>query len=220
MPSAQEKTLKNAKAFKVISTSVSPEMHKALRAQVTEEYTMSHLLRDLIQQSHLMRGGPQSQQFSLDLEKSVVSLKEEIAQLRKDMQALSLAAVASTEPDPAQKFQATEESAKTIETVLQSPIRSVHESPDYYFDDLDEFDASKDPDWAWCQNIIQQVAEEDGILESSDQKAREKSEYMSAETEDEPQEEMQKEPAQEKVRARNTLFGRLTAMLGVARKTA
>lgn len=219
MPRAQEKISKNAKAFKVISTSVPPEMHKALTAQVTDEYTMSHLLRDLIQQSHLMRGAIPSPQFSHDLEKSVVSLKEEIAQLRKDMQALSVAAVDATEPEPVQKAKVNEGPAKTMETVLQPPIRSIHESPDY-FDDLDEFDALDDPDWAWCQKIIQEVAEEDGILESSDEKACEKSEYMSAETEDEPLEEMQKEPAQEKVRDGKTLFGRLTAMLGVARKTA
>ncbi len=114
MPRAQEQILKNAKAFKVISTTVPPEMHKALTAQVTDEYTMSRLLRDLIQKSDLMRGSTPSGEYSHDLEKSVVSLKEEIAQLRKDMQALSLAASAPAALAPAQKSKTKEEPTKAI----------------------------------------------------------------------------------------------------------
>lgn len=43
---------------------------------------------------------------------------------------------------------------------------------------------------------------------------------MNAEVEDEPEEEMQEVPAQTKVRDEKTLFRRLTALLGVDRKTA
>jgi hypothetical protein len=176
-------------------------MYKALKKQVTDEYTMSHVLRDLIQKSDLMRPALSSQEHSQDLAKTVGALEEQIAQLRKDLQAMSLAALATT----------TKESVKMLRTyatntVMEPSAKSIPESPD--FDDL-ELDE-------WCQNIIDQVIEEDLPMESADEKA----EYMSVEAEDEPSEEMQKEPGQEKAHIGKTLFGRLTAMLGVARKTA
>lgn len=205
MPRAQKKSLKNAKVLKVISTSVPPEMYKALKKQVTDEYTMSHVLRDLIQKSDLMRVGLLNQQPSHDLAKTVVSLKEEIAQLRQDLQGMSRVALAADDPKPVKMIR-----TYAIDTVLEPPIKSIPESPDLDDLELDE----------WCQNIIEQVIEEDLPMQSSDEKAREKEEYMSVETEDEPNGESQKEPAQEKVSDGKTLFGRLTAMLGVARKTA
>lgn len=208
MPTVQAKTLNNSKPLKVISTSVPAEMYKALKTQVTDEYTMSHVLRDLIQKSDLMRGGSPSQEFSHDLAKTVVSLQEEIAQLRKDMQTMSFAALAAPAKEPAQMIRTY---------AMQPPINSIPPSPDY--DDFVEFD-EHDPDYPWFQNIIQEVIEEDLPMESADEKMGEKLEYMSVETEAEPSEEVQKEPAQEKVRDGKSLFGRLTAMLGVSRKTA
>jgi len=201
MRRAQKKSLKNAKVLKVISTSVPPEMYKALKKQVTEEYTMSHLLRDLIQKSDLMRTGLPNQQSSPDLAKTVVSLQEEISQLRKDMQTMSLAAVAASAKEPVQIIRTY---------AMQPPARSISVSPDYDDLELDE----------WCQNIIEQVIQEDLPMESSDEKAPEKAEYMSAETEVKTSEETKKEPVQEKVRDGKSLFGRLTTMLGVARRTA
>lgn len=203
MPRAQKKILKNAKALKVISTSVPPETYKALKTLVTDEYTMSHVLRDLIQKSDLMRGGLPNHHSSHDLANTVVSLKEEIAQLRKDMQAMSLAALPATSREPAQLIR-----TYAIDTVKEP--QSIPESPD--FDDL-ELDE-------WCQNIIQEVIDEDLPMESSDEKAREQGEYMSAQIEDESLEQVQNEPPQESKRDGKTLLGRLTAMLGVARKTA
>jgi len=210
MPRAQKKILKNAKALKVISTSVPPETYKVLKTLVTDEYTMSHVLRDLIQKSDLMRGRPAN--HSHDLEKSVASLQEEIAQLRKEMQALSLSTLLATEPDTAPKTEqrVAEAKAQATQTALQRPIRTY--APDYDFDDL-ELDE-------WCQNIIQEVIDEDLPMESSDERDREKAEYVSVDTENEPVEEMPKEPVKEKNRHGKSLLGHLTAMLGVARKTA
>jgi hypothetical protein len=202
---------RNAKTWKQVTTTVPPQMLEVLKSRVTEDFTMSHVLRELIAESSLMRYGQLPRpRWCADLIDQVAALKEEVSQLRKDMQATPPAA----EPAPAQLIR-----TYAIDAVLQSPIRSIAPSPDFDdFDYLDQYDDVLDD--PWCQKIIQEVLEEDLPLEASDEKAQEKLEYESVEAEDEPLEERTKEPAQEKARDGKTLFGRLTAMLGGARKTA
>ncbi len=103
----EKEFLKNAQTWKQISTNVPPSMLKVLKSRVTEDFTMSHLLREIIAESALMRYGhlPQpswcvelSQNVSYlreeilaerkmrtDVEKALSELKEEIAELRKEV---------------------------------------------------------------------------------------------------------------------------------------
>ncbi len=103
----EKEHFKNAQTWKQVSTNVPPSMLKLLKSGVTEEFTMSHLLRELIAESALMRYGhlPQpswcveltqnvsylreeilaERQMRADVEKALSELKEEIADLRKEV---------------------------------------------------------------------------------------------------------------------------------------
>ena len=103
----EKEFFKNANTWKQISTNVPPRMLEKLKSQVTEEFTMSHLLRELIAESALMRYGhlPQpswcveltqsvsylreeilaERKMRADVEKVLSELKEEIAELRKEV---------------------------------------------------------------------------------------------------------------------------------------
>lgn len=103
----QEKEyFKNAQTWKQISTNVPPSMLERLKSRVTPDFTMSHLLREIIAESALMRYGhlPQpswcveltqnvsylreeilaERKMRTDVEKALSELKEEIAELRKE----------------------------------------------------------------------------------------------------------------------------------------
>lgn len=103
----EKEYFKNANTWKQISTNVPPRMLEVLKSRVTAERTMSHLLRELIAESALMRYGqlPQpswcveltqtvsylreeilaERQMRTDVEKALTELKEEIAELRKEV---------------------------------------------------------------------------------------------------------------------------------------
>jgi len=104
----QEKEFfKNAQTWKQISTNVPPRMLEVLKSRVTKDFTMSHLLREIIAESALMRYGhlPQpswcveltqnvaylkeeilaERQMRAGVEKALSELKEEIAELRKEV---------------------------------------------------------------------------------------------------------------------------------------
>jgi hypothetical protein len=102
MPAAR---LQNAQTWKQISTNVPLDVYRALRTRVTKERTMSHLLRELITDSQLMKAGnlprpswsveltqhiaalraeiTAEKQVREDLEKALFALRKEIAELRK-----------------------------------------------------------------------------------------------------------------------------------------
>lgn len=103
----EKEYFKNASTWKQISTNVPPKMLEKLKSRVTEDLTMSHLLREIIAESSLMRYGvlPQpswclemTQQFAAlkeeiiferqlrtDVENALLELKVEIAELRKEV---------------------------------------------------------------------------------------------------------------------------------------
>lgn len=83
----EERFFKNAQTWKQVSTNVPPEMLKALKQQVTKEYTMSHVIRDLISESDIMRGGLPQPQWSKSLASELAALRAEVADL-KEMLAL------------------------------------------------------------------------------------------------------------------------------------
>lgn len=90
MPKAEERFFKNAQTWKQISTNVPPEMLKVLKSRVTKERTMSHLLRELIAESALMRYGHLPQpSWCVELTENVAALREEITaerQVRADVE--------------------------------------------------------------------------------------------------------------------------------------
>lgn len=88
MPREQERFFKNAQTWKQISTNVPPEMLKALKKQLSDEYTMSHLLRDLIAESDVMKDGLPQPIWSKELAKSVAAMREEISGLKNELTAL------------------------------------------------------------------------------------------------------------------------------------
>jgi hypothetical protein len=81
---APDRYFKNAKTWKQISTNVPPEMHKALKQRVTRDYTMSQLLRELVAESELMRGGFPQPRWSVELSKELAALRREISELRAE----------------------------------------------------------------------------------------------------------------------------------------
>lgn len=103
----EKEYFKNANTWKQISTNVPPQMLAVLKSRVTAERTMSHLLRELIAESALMRYGqlPQpswcveltqtvgylkeeilaERQMRTDVEKALSELRQEIAELRKEV---------------------------------------------------------------------------------------------------------------------------------------
>lgn len=83
----QKEYFQNARTWKQISTNVPHDMHRALKACVTSEYTMSHLLRDLIFESEIMRGGYPQPKWSVELSKELMELRREIADLRAEQAA-------------------------------------------------------------------------------------------------------------------------------------
>lgn len=103
----EKEYFKNANTWKQISTNVPPRMLEVLKSRVTAKRTMSHLLRELIAESALMRYGqlPQpswcveltqtvsylkeeilaERKMRVDVEKALSELREEIAELRKEV---------------------------------------------------------------------------------------------------------------------------------------
>jgi len=103
----EKEFFKNAQTWKQISTNVPPRMLEKLKSRVTPDFTMSHLLREIIAESALMRYGhlPQpswcveltqnvsylreeilaERQMRVDVEKALSELKQEIAELRKEV---------------------------------------------------------------------------------------------------------------------------------------
>lgn len=72
----------NRNTWKQISTNVPPAMLQALKERVSSEYTMSHLLRDMIAESEVMRGGYPQPKWSMELSRELAGLRAEIAELR------------------------------------------------------------------------------------------------------------------------------------------
>lgn len=81
-PTKTKEYFRNAKTWKQISTNVPPEMLKALQERLTADYTMSHLLRDLIAESEVMRGGYPQPRWSVELSRELSELRREISDLR------------------------------------------------------------------------------------------------------------------------------------------
>lgn len=101
----EKEFFKNANTWKQISTNVPPQLLEVLKSRVTKEFTMSHLLRELIAESSLMRYGQlprprwctelidqvaslreeisTERQTRVDVEKALFELRNEIAELRK-----------------------------------------------------------------------------------------------------------------------------------------
>lgn len=77
---------RNDKTWKQISTNVPAPMYQALKKQVTKERTMSHLLRELIQESEVMRYGTLPKpSWSKELCQDLAALKDEVVALRKEL---------------------------------------------------------------------------------------------------------------------------------------
>ena len=80
----EKEYFKNANTWKQISTNVPPQMLAVLKSRVTAERTMSHLLREIIAESALMRYGQLPQpSWCVELTQTVGYLKEEILAERK-----------------------------------------------------------------------------------------------------------------------------------------
>jgi len=76
----EKEFFKNAQTWKQISTNVPPRMLEVLKSRVTPTFTMSHLLREIIAESALMRYGHLPQpSWCLELTDQVAALREEIA---------------------------------------------------------------------------------------------------------------------------------------------
>lgn len=180
MPRAQERFFKNAQTWKQISTNVPPEMLKALKKQLSDEYTMSHLLRDLIAESDVMKGGLPQPIWSKELTKSVAAMREEIAELRNELAVMS------------------ETRGKELTSAGAQQTNTLQFAPDY------------DDDFACMErqeNTVEQKQETEAkplfrrcyatqaVEESDNQPVKEKPAYW-------------------------PIINRLTAMLGVTRKTA
>ena len=80
-----ERHFKNAQTWRQVSTNVPPAMYKALRGHVTKDLTMSQLLRELIAESEVMRDGLPKPAWAVELARDFAALRNEIAELRKDM---------------------------------------------------------------------------------------------------------------------------------------
>jgi hypothetical protein len=81
MPAAR---LQNAQTWKQVSTNVPHDMYRVLRSRVTKELTMSHLLRELITESELMKAGKLPRpSWSVELTEHIVALRAEIAAEKK-----------------------------------------------------------------------------------------------------------------------------------------
>jgi len=78
----EKKYFKNQKTWKQVSTNLPPHMYQALRGQVTGERTMSHVLRELIADSSLMRAGVPNTNWPLELASELRNLRQEIAELK------------------------------------------------------------------------------------------------------------------------------------------
>jgi hypothetical protein len=96
----EERFFKNAQTWKQVSTNVPPEVLKALKQQVTKEYTMSHVIRDLISESDIMRGGLPQPQWSKSLLSELAALRAEVADLKEMLAVLQPPAVAPEEASP------------------------------------------------------------------------------------------------------------------------
>lgn len=170
----EKEYFRNSTTWKQISTNVPPKMLEVLKSRVTTDFTMSHLLRELIAESSLMRYGQlprpswcaelidqvaalreeisAEKQMRTDVEKALFELKNEISELRKNT-------VPAAQP---------EMSWREKRQLEQARILALYEAGE----------------------------EEIPVAESSDN-----------------------QPVKEKL-AYWPIIGRLTAMLGVARKTA
>jgi hypothetical protein len=84
----QERYFKNAQTWRQISTNVPPAMYEALRSRVTKELTMSHVLRELIQESEVMSGGLPQPMWSKELAQELAALRQEVAEVRQAMTSL------------------------------------------------------------------------------------------------------------------------------------
>ena len=74
-----ERYFKNAQTWKQISTNVPPAMYQTLRSRVTKDLTMSHLLRELIAESDLMRAGSLPRpSWSVELSQHLQALRDEV----------------------------------------------------------------------------------------------------------------------------------------------
>lgn len=102
----EKEYFRNATTWKQISTNVPPKMLEVLKSRVTTDFTMSHLLRELIAESSLMRYGQlprpswcaelidqvaalreevsAEREMRSGVEKELLELRNEIAELRKD----------------------------------------------------------------------------------------------------------------------------------------
>ncbi len=92
MVTRQKEYFKNTKTWKQITTNVPPDMHKALKARVTREYTMSQLIRELVAESEVMRGGYPQPKWSVELSKEMTELRQEVTELRAEARATKVLA--------------------------------------------------------------------------------------------------------------------------------
>lgn len=201
---------KNANTWKQISTNVPPKMLAALKSCVTKEFTMSHLLRELIAESSLMRYGQlprpswcaelidqvaslreeisTEKQVRVDVEKVLFELRNEIAELRKGTIPVVEPAVTVRQMRYEERAQivALLQDEKKAEPSSKRETQTLQFAPDY------------DP-----------YTDEYVVRET----------FEPVQIEDEREEESQN-PVLTKTRQSMTLFGRITEMLGVGRKTA
>lgn len=96
---AEKKYFKNQKTWKQVSTNLPPHMYQALRSQVSGERTMSHVLRELIADSSLIRAGVPSTNWPQELAAELRDLRKEIAELKANVPAVSEALPESARQD-------------------------------------------------------------------------------------------------------------------------
>jgi len=201
----EKEFFKNANTWKQISTNVPPKMLEALKSRVTKEFTMSHLLRELIAESSLMRYGQLPRpRWCAELIDEVASLKEEIS-AEKEVRADAEKALTELRNEIA-------ELKKVI--ILQSEPTTVRQQRRL---ERARFAAAFDatpPDSLCAKQIRTYAPDCDPFVDDEPQEV-----VVAVEQSVQPKEESPN-PILTKARPSMSIFSRLTEMLGVTRKTA
>lgn len=216
-----ERFFNSAQKWKQVSTNVSPEMHKALKSQVTSVRTMSHVIRELIQESALMRYGRMPQPaWSDELAQSLALLRTEVAELKAELATKTEQA----RPEPVADRQ--QEKATIVPGIEPVSLEAEAESKG-------QSDTTGDEQEFNSELIIQQCIDDEmsrdpwsfekmrGAGES--EKEEQEKEAPILETAPQTQEEAQPEIGSGEIQEKRKPFaflGKIAKMVGVARKTA
>lgn len=150
----EKQYFKNKKTWKQISTNVPPQMYQALKKQVTKDRTMSHVLRELIAESEVMKAGMPRPSWSVDMANELAEMRKELAEL-KAMQPTAQTRTKSTSESsyswvqPNQKYPAWR--PPNLEAALPAPEEPESSKPKPQYesapdlDDLFDFFPASDP---------------------------------------------------------------------------